>query len=178
MSPLVCSLPGRLVRRHLDRLQASLQTLGERLREVVARTVGEAVADAVRALVALLASSPTAPLPALPNTDELWEEPDPLLWHDPYRPLRDDHAEELLGEDDAPPMSADSGETTGAARWSQAVSAGCRAAAWWLRRQAGRCPLRTSVVLGVAVALAAFVAGPVLTWTGAGVLGAALALIH
>jgi hypothetical protein len=175
---IIRSLPGRLVRRHLDRLQASLETLGERLREAVSRVVGEAVADTVRELVRVLVSTPaTAPFPRAPEVlREDWEE---RSWHDPYRQPWDDVDEDepLAAYDDIVPAASPEALPV-PARWSRAASVGCQAAAWWLRRQTGRFPVFTTLALGLAAALTAYVAGPLVVAGGAGVLGAVLGLLH
>ena len=53
-----------------------------------------------------------------------------------------------------------------AAHWPAAVACGLQAAAWWLRRRATRCSVLSAVGVGLAFALAVYVAqaGSVLNW--------------
>ena len=168
MKTFIRSLPGRLVRRHLDRLQASLETLGERLREAVSRLVGEAVADAVREGVRVLVSPPTtASFPHAPDVlREDWEQ---RTWHDSYRQPWDDMDEEepIAAYDDCVSTEPPAALPT-PAWWSRAAAVGCQAAAWWLRRQTSRFPVLTTLGLGCSAALTAYVAGPLIVAGSAG----------
>jgi hypothetical protein len=170
------SLPWRLLRRHLDRLQTSLETLAERLREALSRVVGEAVADAVREVVRVLISPPSI---APPTPDILRDEGEGRAWHDPYRqPWDDEDEDDRFLDDDvltAPTLSA---TLPAPARWSQAAAVGCQAAGWWLRRQTSSFPVLTTLCLGLAAALTAYVAGPLIVAGCAGVLGAVLGLLR
>jgi hypothetical protein len=55
---------GRSLARHLDRLRATLESLGERLRDAIARAIGHTVAEAVHEAVhTALADRPAPPKP-------------------------------------------------------------------------------------------------------------------
>jgi hypothetical protein len=53
---------------------------------------------------------------------------------------------------------------------------GCEAAAWWLRRTAGRFPVLTALGVGLVAALAIAVSGP-LAATSVGLAGSVLGLL-
>src|SRR5262249_44480519 len=120
------------------RLHATLDTLGERLREAVAHAVSQAVAEAVRAAVrALLADvheRPAAPGPprlAAYRRPSMWDDPDEHTWPEqptaPYRPADEDGDAENASP--APPP----------ARRASPVVRGSRALAWAAGRRPGGC---------------------------------------
>ena len=174
----------RILAGHVGRLRDTLDLLRERLREAVARAVGQAAAGAAQdAVESLLAESPS---PSVPPADPYyarpssggWYDPDrhrPPSWDDdpddPYRRQEDDGYEErpLDGGDSPPPVQSPG------RRWGLALAVGCQAAAWQLRRGVGRLAALKALGLGLASALAAYVAGPVLL-ASAGLAGSALAL--
>ena len=57
---------------------------------------------------------------------------------------------------------------------SRALALGLQAAAWWLRRRAAQCPVRSALGLGAAATLVAYLAGPAVALSGVGLLGATL----
>src|ERR1700676_2587775 len=172
----------RLLAGHVGRLRDTLELLRERLREAVARAVGQTAAGAARdAVHSLLAHSPAdpdwsdRPSYARPSSGT-WADPDYRDYPpgreegtDPYRPPPDEDAEDPPAEE-SPPARANAGR-----RWDLALAVGCQAAAWQLRRAAGRFTALKAVGVGLASTPAASVAGPVL-WAGAGLAGSALAL--
>jgi hypothetical protein len=180
MRPLPPGLARRLA-AHGDRLHAALSALAGRLREAVAQAVGSTVAGAVReALQAVVATPPAGPAP-------LRQRPPPLFpaWGAPYGPDDDPYADDDPRPEDGPadepdpaPARAGAGRPVAAppaaaprrGRWQQALAVGCQAAAWWLRRQAGRGAALAALGLGLVAAAAAFTAG-------AGLAGAALGLL-
>src|SRR6202011_404462 len=79
---------GRRLAVHLDRLRNTLDTLGQRLREAVSHSVGEAVAGAVREAVhAVLADLNTRHL--LPNPPIRLPRSSRPWWQDPDDPEYD-----------------------------------------------------------------------------------------
>jgi hypothetical protein len=128
----------RALAGHVNRLRATLDPLAARLREAVARAVGQSVADAaLDAVHALLAEAPAEPFPAAATS---YARPSPHLWQDPeyraapswrddpddmYRPPPDEDDEEVWreGAPAAPPAPA-------GRRWGLALAVGCQAAAW------------------------------------------------
>ena len=168
---------GRRLTHHVQRLRQSFDGLGQRLRAGVALALGQSVAAAVHEAVQTVLDDapeyPTAPYPlrAAP--------PARSLWSDRERPSWDDDLEEPLPEDDdeayAPGGQADR-ETPPPVRWPAAVAAGLQAAAWWLRRQAGRCSLVVASGIGLLTALGAYAGGSVAV-AGMGLAGAALSLL-
>ena len=166
---------------HIGRLRATLDLLGERLRDAVARAVGQSVADAAHdAVHSLLAASPADPDPfAEPSyaraSSSVWYDDGRRAarsWHDdPDDPYRSPSADDL--EEDPPEDAPGPPERSG--RWGLALAVGCQATAWWLRRQTGRLTALQAVSVGLASAVAAFFAGPMLM-AGAGLAGSALTL--
>src|SRR5687767_10680206 len=111
----------RALAGRIDRLRETFAALDEAVREKVAEVAGKAVADAVRQAIraALDAGQPPDP------NDEFWADDG-----DPRRPRDPD--------DDWPPPVQTPTVPGPAPRAAGAVLAGCRAAAWWLARSAGR----------------------------------------
>src|SRR5262245_8551337 len=184
--------------RHLEQLREALDTLGERLRDALARAVSQSVAAAVReAVLAVLAEGPPRPLP-----DERPRDPPSALWDAPAEPTwleaTADWAE--AAADDPPARSRRPGRRRAphdrddepAAPCPQelapqrphglinilgpALLAGCETAARWLRRRPGRGAVLTALGAGLLVAVLTGVGGPVAA-TGLGVAGAALGLL-
>jgi hypothetical protein len=165
---------GRRLRRHLDRLRDALEGLEERLREVVVEAVGRAIADAVREEVqALLDASPGPPprpsyRPPVPDHHPtMWGSSAPSSSWPPEREepnyqgglSADYYAEELLDEDNYPPEPAPPPQPR-PRRWGAALTAGLRAAAWWLGRRPSRPSVLAAVGVGLATGLAALVSNP------------------
>src|SRR5262245_45224357 len=164
------SLAGRLERLH-DRLA----TLGEALREEVARAVSGAVAEAVRAAVhqlldALLASAPRPPRsPAWDdddNRDNDWA--DHRDSWDPEDDWRRDPADRKV-----PRAGLD--QRPGWRRWRLALTAAGQAAAG-LWRRGHRLPALAAALAGLAAGLLAAPGGTALT-AGAAAATTALALV-
>jgi hypothetical protein len=173
---------GQSLTERLQRLHATLEGLGERLRDAVARAVGQTVAEAVReAVLTLLADGrdrPGAPGPPQrpsPQPPSVWDAPDDVAWpeeRDPvFRP-----ADEGWEADAARRAPRPAPTASPVVRGGRALAWGCRAAAWWLRRRAGRRPLLVALSVGVLTAVAAY-AGGTLAVAGAGVAGTAVSLL-
>jgi len=169
MSQFSAWLPSRRqLQQHLARLVDTLEALVQRLRESIARTVGEAVANAVHEVTQRLGrSAPEIPARSGWHQRGSWED-------DRYESEWDDgpgYARGRYRDDDAPESSPEAP----ASRWRHAMSVGCQTAAWWLARQVGRYPVLTSTSLGLTAALVSYAAGPVV---GVGLTGIAGALLH
>jgi len=175
MKSMFLWLPGRwLVRRHLARLRESLETLTERVRDALAHAVGDAVASAVREAVRLLVDDSVASLPARPSWQE--HDPDRPSWQHEQSFWNDDY-DDQLDDVDTVPEAMQPKSIPQASRWPRAIAIGFQAAAWWLRRQASRFPVVTTLGIGLAASVAAYAASPLMLVTGAGVIGAALGLM-
>jgi hypothetical protein len=162
----------RTLASHVDRLQETLVTLTERLRETVAQAVSVSVGSAIREAVhALFTESDPVPTSSSyfersPYRRSYWGE------RDPYK--RDDYEDDLGSSDWREGQSSGwhevrTGATVSAssaqrqerpqARWHHALAVGCHAAAWWLRREVGRFSTIAALVVGAIATGAAFVAG-------------------
>src|SRR5262245_25117870 len=140
--------------RHLEQLREALDTLGERLRDALARAVSQSVAAAVReAVLAVLAEGPPRPPP-----DERPRDPPAALWDVPEEPSWSEATADWAEADDPPARSRRPGrrraphdrDVEPADPWPQeqapprphglvnvlvpALLAGCETAARWLRR--------------------------------------------
>ena len=166
MSQISHWLPSRRqLQQHLARLVDTLEALVQRLRESIARTVGEAVANAVHEVTRRLSrSAPDAPARSGWAERESWDERYESEWDDGPAYARDRYRD----NDESLPE-------TPSARWRHAMSVGCQTAAWWLARQVGRYPVLTSTSLGLTAALVSYAAGPSV---GVGLAGIGGALLH
>jgi hypothetical protein len=163
----------RSLAAHLDRLGQLLDALGERLREGVARAVGETVALSVTgALRDALGQH---------NSPESVEYGHPQQgWYDArddgeYWPHRDRYEDEPDYDDESAPRSSQAEGPELWVRWRLVLALACQAAAWWLRRQVTRYPVGAALGVGLTSALAAYLGGPLVA-AGAGLGGSALGL--
>jgi hypothetical protein len=164
---------------HLRRLRYTLDELIDRLREALARAIGDNVAGAVHEAVrALLSDAPTHPQVEYRSTyrptrsPSAWNDPDESsIWEeeDAYRRREDDDTDEATMP---APTSADQAPT----RWPEALTLGLHAAAWWLRHRVGRRPMLTALGVGLATGLATYVGGPFAAAV-VGLAGSALSLL-
>ncbi len=168
---------GRLLSAQIRRLRVNLERLAAQVREAVARTVSQAVAEAAHeALQIVLEGPPAASGPWQPTPEEFgrpWDTEADDRRSKPSRKPRTLY--ESLTEDDEPEhrretedreVSEDAPERTRPRRWSRALTVGCQAAAWWLRRRPGRLSGLTAAGIGVAAGLVALLASPLLANAG------------
>jgi hypothetical protein len=178
----------------LDRLCRTLDSLSREVRDAIARAIGQAVSEAVREAVhAVLEEPPLQPeKPGCPHDLSVrpppaWEEPDEAYWagdpdalEEPDDFLYPDAAgEERFARQTPESFRPPPGQRPAMprdSRWSQAVTAGLLAAAWWLRRSPGRCSLLSALGVSLIAGLAALVGGP-LAAAVAGAAGSALMLL-
>ena len=170
------SYPGgaRSLAAHLDRLGQLLDALGERLREGVARAVGETVALSVTGALRDALGQRDAPAYGdygRPQQGWYDQRDDGDYWphRDPYAPDPDDY------DDESAPRSSQGEGPELWARWRLVLGLACQAAAWWLRRQVTRYPVGAALGVGLMSALAAYLGGPLVA-AGAGLGGSALGL--
>jgi hypothetical protein len=163
--------PPMTLAERLDRLNDSLQSLGQQLREAVASAISTAVAGAVRDAIRGLLAPDEQPNDFQERPYQERYEPDYRGWDAPDRPG-------WYGEEDYPP--ADRPEPTrrpeGSGRWSSALGVALQAGLCWLRHQPRRRPVLTAVLVAVAAGVAALLAGPAVG-AGAGVLVSAAGLL-
>jgi hypothetical protein len=164
---------GRSLAAHLDHLRCTIDGLAGRLRDAVAQAVGQSVAGTVHEAVRTLLGTgpPEHESPYASNRtsepsawwrddpDRRWPVASANPWADPYEEDEEpDHFGRSEPSEEAPP-----------ARWYRALAAGFEAAAWWLRRQAGKPSLLAALCIGLIFAGLAWLVGPHLA-------GSALAL--
>jgi len=161
--------PRLTLAQRLDRLNDTLQSLGQRLKESIAEAVSSAVSGAVRdALCGLLGT--------LNEPDRFDDRPwhqdlDEPSWRNPDRPLWADN-EEFVPRD-RPSRSC---RRQVPSRWSEALGVAVQAGVCWLRHQPRRRPVLTAVVVALAAGLTALLAGPAVG-AGAGVLASTAGLL-
>jgi hypothetical protein len=165
-------LGGGSLGTHLDRLRLLLDGLGARLRDGVARAVGQTVAVAVQETVDRLLDDeadrhdPDAfPRDWFPEGAGEHDRFDREPFDPDYDPYEERRTPPFEVESPLPPPN----------RWGRVLALSCQAAVWWLRRQRPRFPVATAVGVGLASAVALYAGGPVLL-AGAGVGGSALSL--
>jgi hypothetical protein len=169
---------GRLLSAQIRRLRVNLERLAAQVREAVARTVSQAVAEAAHeALQIVLEGPPAASGPWHQAPEEFGRPWDADEVDDRRRKAsrKPRTLYESLTEEDEPdhPMdtedqaaSDDAPASARPRRWSRALTVGCQAAAWWLRRHPGRLSGLTATGIGVAAGLVALLASPVLASAG------------
>jgi hypothetical protein len=163
--------PPLTLAERLERLNDSLQSLGQQLREAVASAIGSAVAGAVRdAIRGLLA--PDDPATHFEDRRPYQERYEPVYrgWDDPNGP---GWYEEDYPLADRPEPAR---RPQGSGRWSNALGVALQAGLCWLRHQPRRRPVLTAVLVAVAAGMAALLAGPAVG-AGAGVLASAAGLL-
>ena len=174
----------RFLADRLDRLQQTIDGLGQRLRLGLARAVGQTVSEAVHAAVRGLLTG--APLPTTPPEPLLDSDYDPYGQYpaERYQPLADDPYAEARSWDrpydpepayTAPPAPA-TPPVEPSTRWRLALAASMQALSFWLRDRSGRKTILTAVGVAAATGAAAYAAGPLLA-SGAAVVGAAVSLL-
>jgi hypothetical protein len=174
------SLRSRLA-PHVTQLRHSLASLGDRMRQSLASTVGRTVADVVTEAVEIALASPVEqgshypPVRSSPTPSrerDWWGDPGGSSWerHGDYgRPYTDDDPYDRDRYDDGDQEPVETPKEPRQGRLTRSLAAGCRAAAWWLERHPGRFSLVLAAGVGVAAGVAAFFTGSTLV----GVTGAA-----
>jgi hypothetical protein len=157
----------RALAQRLERLRETLEELLERVREAVAQAVSQAVSAAVReVIVAVLAAATDRP--GLPPTSRWPPERYDASWHEHRAPSYRDSAyansstawwTEDEPEDGAVDRPPPRGPAPSPSRWRCALSLGCQATAWLLRRWPGRRPLLAALAVGAACATGAYAVG-------------------
>jgi hypothetical protein len=161
----------RLLSVHLDRLRRTLDSLGQQLRDALARAVAQTVESAVREAVhtALDAPPPDRHLTGRPA----WLPPrNPALWEEPDDPALDDLDDRWPDNEEhrrRPAPEAPLAEPR-SARCVRALAVGCQASAWLLRRQAGRFSTVLALAAGLAATGVAYAAGSGLAVPSLGLL--------
>jgi hypothetical protein len=165
---------GRVLSEQVRRLRFNLERLARQVREAVARTVSEAVAEATHeALQIILQGPPLVSGPWQPTSEEFrrsWDggEVDERRGWPSQRPrtLYESLSGEFESENEFETEEQPVPERPKPRRWSRALSVGCQAAAWWLRRHEGRLSGVLATGIGVAAGLVAFLASPALASAG------------
>jgi hypothetical protein len=140
--------------------------------QAIGQSVAGAVRDSLRAFLEGVASRPAeVPVSSWSRSPPSWQQHDGLFNDQrdrdghPYDQQQRgwyDHDDEL---DDEPPRRQTQPvptEEPHPSRWRQAFAIGCSAAAWHLRRQANRVGGLTTIGIGLASAMTAYVCGPAL----------------
>jgi hypothetical protein len=169
----------RLLSRQVDRLQQTLTSLGQALRDRIAQAVGQSVSrivrEAVHAVLEQLHGDPGSRR-LLPEATTRTYDPGGLFSHtEPPddRFLDDDFRDELLDQDSCPDAEP-AQPPRPLPRWGSFLAAVLQTLAWWLRRGVVY-PWLTAGVVGV-VGVAFFLGCPLLG-TGIGIVRSASDLL-
>ena len=160
----------RLLSAHLDRLRQTLDSLGQQLRDALARAVAQTVESAVREAVHTALDAPPPDHRVTGHTSWLPRR-NPALWEEAEDRTLDDLDDRWPDEEDElhRPAPTPQGEPR-SARCARALAVGCQAAAWWFCRQAGRCSTVAALGVGVAATSVAYAAGSGLAVPSLGLL--------
>ena len=167
----------RLLSVHLDHLRRTLDSLGQQLRDALARAVAETVEEAVREAVHTALDAPP-PDPRLTGRSAWLPQRNPDLWEEPDDPALDDLDDRWPDDEDdvrRPAPGTPLAEPR-SARCARALAVGCQAAAWWLGRRAGRYSTVAALGVGVAATGATYAAGSGLAVSSLGLLTLASAV--
>ncbi len=177
MHPLL-KAGGRALALRLDRLRKTIRTVAARLRDSIARLLGDTLTDTLRDVIHTVLDGPVPCGPVgyppiycgdryVPGTyrrsyddeDALasWMRQDDPGWVDPEAAYDepDDHGGAAVATPTATERPA----------WSVATEVGLRASAWWLRRGPGSRTLLGGLAAGAVIASLALPGGP---WALAG----------
>jgi hypothetical protein len=158
------SLQGRLA-PHVHQLRRGLSSLGERLRQSIASSVGRTVTDVVsEAIDAALATPDDQAAPYRPSrptslpvrSRDWWDDPGESSWprreetYGDYGRTHDDYDDADRDPDEEPQPQHDPKPT----RLGRALAAG-----WWMQRHRGRLSLVVAAGVGLAAGLAALLDG-------------------
>jgi hypothetical protein len=155
---------------HVTQLRRGLSSLGERLRQSIASSVGRTVADVVsEAVDAALATPedqagpyrPSRPTSLPVRSRAWWDDPGESAWgrneqsYDNCGRTYDDYdgADRHPDEEPQPQHDPQPG------RLGRALAAGLQAAGWWLQRHRGRLSLVAAAGIGLATGIAALLDG-------------------
>jgi hypothetical protein len=188
---------GRSLIYHLDRLRQTLDALTARLRAAVAEAVSQAAAGVVRDTIQGMLADPSVREKPRYRDDygprrNSWDDydgPGPYRYdperpyrHDPdrpygYRETRYDEGEDDVYDSPSPRRSPTNPESRSLSptRWSQALAAGLRAAAWWLQDRTGLTACLVALGIGSAASFA-FLFGGMATASGISVVLSLLSL--
>jgi hypothetical protein len=135
---------------HLGDLAEALHDLRRRFRTAarveVARAIGEALCELTRAMICGPSRPPLSPR----STDADWDDP----WQDPA-PDPEHSCDAVAREDEV-----DVADRVSSTMWSPVLRAGLGAARWGFARTRRMGP---SLLIGLLIALATYVGGPILT---------------
>lgn len=153
---------GSTLAEHLVRLRHTFSVIASRLREAVARAVGQTVSRIVQQVVrTFLSRSPPGPESPLDDwehssdRDGLWEDDvEDRRWRDELD-TEQEYDHHPLSPEPSPPIH----EPPSA--WRRVAVTVCRLAAWWLQRRRWPYPIVTALGVGLIAGVAAYAGGPV-----------------
>jgi len=147
--------PPLTIGERLDRLNNTLQSLGQQLKDAIASAISTAVAGAVRDAIRSLLGPADESADFRDRSYRDWEKPAYPDWDRPDRPLWHED------QDDPHDRRLESAPRQGTrSRWSEALGVAVQAGLCWLRHQPRRRPVLTAVVVALAAGLTALLAGP------------------
>ncbi len=156
---------------HVHQLRRGLASLGGRLRQSIANSIGRTVADVVtEAVDAALATPddqngsyrPSLPTSVPVRSRDWWDRPGESTWdrpeesYDPYARAYRDYDGGMDQDRDHEPQPLDDPKP---GRFGRALAAGLQAAGWWMQRHRGRLSLVIAAGVGLAAGIAALLDG-------------------
>lgn len=162
--------PPLTLAERLAQLNDNLQSLGDQLKEAIARAIGTTVSDAVRDAIRGLLGDPECPASYQTRDwreeDRSWRE---RSWDDPMH----DH---WMDRSEMDTEDRQRHRRTTTARLNQAIGAALQTSLWWLREQKSRRPILTTGAVALAAGVAAFFYGPALA-AGVGLLASVAGMV-
>jgi hypothetical protein len=170
---------GRSLIYHLDRLRATLDALIARLRSSIAEAISQSAAGVVRDTIQGLLASPASQTRPRYHDDY---DPRRSSWDDfddgyGYRGPRYDDDDGDVYDRPYPrgPQASPGSRTPRMMRWSHAIAAGLRTAAWWLQDRTGAKACLVALGIGGAASVV-FLFGGMVTASGISLVLSVLSL--
>jgi hypothetical protein len=159
MSNILSHPTRRFILDRLERLQETLQNLGQRLRASIAQIIGTQIGDAIQeAMESLLHAQPIDRYPERRQYAE--RRPDERGYgYEPHESgFWDDHEPEPEETFQPDPQPA---PEIRASRWKSLLTGMVQLASWWWQRGPKRPSLKKLAIMGATIAITSLVAGPI-----------------
>ena len=156
----------RFLLDHIDRLRQSMENLGKRLRESIAEIIGKQIGEAVRdALDALLHTRPAERNTRYPPYRQHEYDPRedyPADWYSSGFAQGQDFWQEMdAQEPEEPEPQPEPEQKRHPPQWKSVLRGLAQLSAWWFQRGPKRLSLRQLLGLGTVVGMVTMAAGPV-----------------
>ncbi len=160
--------PPLTLAERLEQLNSNLESLGDQLKEAIAKTIGTTVAEAVRDAVRGLLGEQE--IPESYNSND-WRD-DRRSWHEIDN---DPWMDQDRFEEDYQRRHSITNQTTNK-RLRNAIGAAVQTSVWWLKQQKTKRPVLTTSMVALAAGVTAFFYGPAVA-AGVGLLASVAGLV-